>query len=376
MSAGWHGAAPAQPIPAQDFASEILWRMSLPVAVLDHSGHLEFANQASLEGHLAGAVFDSRGFLVDPEIDALRQEVLRHARQSELAVRAIHSNRAGVLAEVFELAQVPGWTAVVFHPPAPSPGPDSELPSAALMLHELRSPVLGVTESLDRLTQDSARAAPELSAAVSRQSRAVARLTSVLAGLTDLVRAGELTPERYRHSRVSLGEVARDVHETFELLAGATGHELLVAVDAGVPPIRGDRALLTRAVANLVDNALKYSPPPGPVRLVVAGRGSLAVVEVWDSGAGVAPADRQRIFEPFVRLEESLASSSTGSGLGLAVVHSVVRAHGGSLSVEYEPGVGNVFRLSFLISATPEESGGSRGSTALNSWSGPHGSIG
>ncbi len=350
MTSGWHAAAPAQPIPSQDFASDILWRMSYPAAVLDHAGHLEFANQALLEGELVGAIFDSRGFLVDQQIEGLRQEVLRRTRQSALGVRAVQATRALVLAEVFELAQVPGWTAVVFQSPGVTQGPAPELPSAALLLHELRSPMLAVTESLDRLTQDSAGAAPELTAAVSRQSRAVARLMSVLAGLTDLVKAGELTSERYRDSPVSLAEVAREVHETFELLAGATGHQLLLVEDGNAPTIRGDRALLNRAVANLVDNALKYSPPPGPVRLVVAVRGSLAVVEVWDTGSGVAPTDRRRIFEPFVRLEEGVNLSSTGSGLGLAVVHSVVRAHGGSLSVEYEPGIGNVFRLSFLIS--------------------------
>jgi two-component system OmpR family sensor kinase len=204
----------------------------------------------------------------------------------------------------------------------------------------------------------------------------VARLMSVLAGLTDLLRAGELSPDRYSHSRVSLRDVARDVHETFDLLAGATGHELLLVDDGQTPPIRGDRALLTRAVANLVDNALKYSPPPGPVRLVVAARGSLVVVEVWDTGPGVAHADRQRIFEPFVRLKGCAGAASTGSGLGLAVVQSVVRAHGGSLSVQYEQGVGNVFRLSFLISAAGDDPPESHGQSALNSWSGPHGSIG
>ncbi len=376
MSPGWHGGRQVAPVRTPDFASDIIWQMSQPLAVLDHSGHLEFANPALLDRGLVRAIFDTRGFLVDRQIDLLRQEVLRHSRGPELKVRAVHSDQAGGLAEVFELTQVPGWTAVVFPASEPPPGKTSELPSAPLMLHELRSPMLAVSQALDRLTQALGRDEADLRAAVSAQSRAVARLLSVLAGLSDLVRAGELLGGPAPAASVSLREVAREVHETFELLAGATGHELVLVEDGDPAVIRGERALLARAVANLVDNALKYSPAPGPVRLVIARRGSLAVVEVWDRGAGVAPADRARIFDPFVRLDPGPGPASTGSGLGLAVVQSVVRGHGGSLSVEWDPERGNVFRMSFLISPSLGRQAEGISPTALNSWSGPHGSIG
>ncbi|MHB1501438.1 MAG: sensor histidine kinase [Candidatus Dormibacteria bacterium] len=351
MTSRWHGAPAVVELPPGDFASDIVWRMRIPVAVLDHAGHLEFANGAFADAGLAGLVLDGQRFLIDQEIEQLRQEVLKQAHHRSFEVRAVYSEPAHSLVEVLELAQLPGWTAVVFQPQDQPGRSAAELPSAALILHELRSPMLGVRESLDRLTQDCARMAPELSGAVSRQSRAVTRLMSVLAGLGDLVKAGELAPKSRDGPKVSLVEVVGDVQETFDLLAAASGHELLVVQEGLVPAIRGDRALLTRAVANLVDNALKYSPPPGPVRVVVGARGALAVVEVWDTGLGIAPADRAVVFEPFVRLARGADLSSTGSGLGLAVVQTVVRAHGGSLSVESDPAAGSVFRLSFLISS-------------------------
>jgi signal transduction histidine kinase len=127
------------------------------------------------------------------------------------------------------------------------------------------------------------------------------------------------------------------------------GLGLEVLVESQVPATEGHTELLTRAIANLVDNAVKYASRPGPIRLSLRRRGALAVVEVADSGPGIALIDHSDIFREFYRLPSARASRTPGTGLGLAVARRVAEAHGGRLSLESWPGVGSVFRLSFLL---------------------------
>jgi len=343
----WVQAAVPTPRPLGDFASEIIWRAPYPAAVLNHAGHLEFANPAFSAGPTADRVLDRRGFLTDGELESRRQQIVQTGAAASAGVAAVHSERAGALVHIWELDMVPGWTAMVFQPDPPTPA--ASIPSASLILHELRAPMLAVREALDRLTQRSLTVAPEIAALLAQEARAINRLGTVLSGLGDLVLASRLSAAEIDRTYLDLGSVAAEVYETFELLAAGTGHELTLERPATGPMIRGDPGLLSRAVANLVDNALKYSPPPGPVQLSVAVRSSLAVVEVLDRGPGIRPSDRDHIFEPFVRLQNARVEAPMGSGLGLAVVHRVVGAHGGSLSVESRPETGTIFRMSFLL---------------------------
>lgn len=348
MSHRWMPVEVANPKPVSDFASELVWGTRAPIAIADHSGRVQFANPAFDSSGLRPVLLDARGFINDPKVEALRLSAIR-GRNAVGTALTIHSNEAGATIEVVALDRVPGWSAIIVHRSSNSGQDARTTPGPALILHELRGPLLAVRGALDRLTQECWDAAQPVQSALSLQSRAVTRLTGVLASFEDMLRADEMAKETKPRTSVSLFEVVTEVHETFALLADATGQSLVLEAEADIPPIPGDRLLLVRAVANLVDNAIKYSPPPGPIRVVAAARGSLAVVEVWDTGQGIAPRDRQRIFAPFVRLAEGVETSEVGSGLGLAVVDSVVRAHGGSLSVESYPGEGSVFRVSFLI---------------------------
>jgi signal transduction histidine kinase len=109
--------------------------------------------------------------------------------------------------------------------------------------------------------------------------------------------------------------------------------------------VRGDEGAVRRAVRNLVDNAIKYTPAGGAVELSLAPEGGTAIITVADTGIGLDPADAERIFEPFVRLDAARARETGGSGLGLAIARSIAIAHGGSLSVESAPGAGSRFTL-------------------------------
>ncbi len=141
---------------------------------------------------------------------------------------------------------------------------------------------------------------------------------------------------------VDLAEIARTVVELYEPVADESGLRLALETDERVP-VRGDRHLLSQAIANLLDNALKYTPA-GMVALRAFAQADGARVEVADTGPGIPPDRREAVFDRFVRLEGS--RSTPGNGLGLSLVRAVARLHGGTCWLEdNEPGLRAVMTL-------------------------------
>ncbi len=202
--------------------------------------------------------------------------------------------------------------------------------------HELRSPlatmqaVLEVAQGRDELAMWTV-AGTELQAEQVRMRRLVEDLLLLarLDGNAPVVR-----------HEVDLDDL---VHEAADALR-RTG-TVQVAVDP-LPAlrVRGDRAQLARVLQNLTDNAQRHAT--STVHLALLRRGDRAVVQVRDDGPGVAPVDRERIFERFTRLDEARARDRGGSGLGLAISREIARSHGGSLQVlDGEAGTGAVFEV-------------------------------
>jgi signal transduction histidine kinase len=143
---------------------------------------------------------------------------------------------------------------------------------------------------------------------------------------------------------VELEPLVIDVVDTGARLADGRG----VIVRLGpVEPlvVRGDQLTLRRAIVNLVENAIKFTGAGGTVELSLERDGQHAVVAVRDTGVGMNPEDAERIFEPFVRLDGARTTDNGGAGLGLSIVHSIVVAHDGRLSVQTAPGVGSTFTM-------------------------------
>jgi signal transduction histidine kinase len=145
---------------------------------------------------------------------------------------------------------------------------------------------------------------------------------------------------------LDVGEAARSVAELYEPIAEEEGVELTVHAEDGLR-VRGNRELIGQAIANLVDNALKYGAPGKGVDDAVAKpdvaitarrAGRSVVLTVADRGPGIAAADRARVLDRFVRLEGS--RSRPGSGLGLSLAAAVARMHGGTVDLEdNQPGL-------------------------------------
>jgi signal transduction histidine kinase len=149
---------------------------------------------------------------------------------------------------------------------------------------------------------------------------------------------------------VDAAEIVRGVADLYEPVADERG--LGIAIDAPAPvKVRGNRELISQALANLVDNAIKYAEPgaavngaPAPIEITARGEGERILLAVADHGPGIAAADRGRVVDRFVRLERS--RSQPGSGLGLSLASAVAHLHGGELILEdNKPGLRAVISL-------------------------------
>lgn len=162
------------------------------------------------------------------------------------------------------------------------------------------------------------------------------RLIATFNALLSIARA-EAGAARDAFSELDAAQIVRDVAELYEPVADEQGASLCVEADAPVP-FRGHRELVSQALANLIDNALKYGRSVAPhlatAQVTVRARlhDGQAQLSVLDRGPGVSEADRMRVLERFVRLEES--RSAPGSGLGLSLAAAVARLHGGRLTLD------------------------------------------
>ena len=201
--------------------------------------------------------------------------------------------------------------------------------------HELRTPLTALKGTLE-VALRAERSGTEYRAALASALEEVERLVRLAEDLLLLSRASA-GPESPR-ARVELEGLVLDVADVGARLAKDRGVSVRVGTVAPLA-VLGDAGALRRALLNLVENGVKYTPAGGRVEIGVADVGGHAVIAVEDTGPGIDPRDAERIFEPFVRLDTARDRESGGSGLGLAIARSIVVAHRGVLAVERtEPG--------------------------------------
>ena len=207
--------------------------------------------------------------------------------------------------------------------------------------HDLRTPI---TRARARLEDAALHASTttELHAAI---ERATADLDGIVAVFQALLRIAEIEAgsRRSAFARLDLAPLIADVAELYGAVAEEKGIALSVDASAHVPAF-GDRELVQQAVANLVDNAVKFSPSGGTVRITATARPDEVQISVADQGPGIPAADRERATERFFRGE--VARNTPGAGLGLATVQAIAQLHGGSLRlIDATPGLIAVLAL-------------------------------
>jgi PAS domain S-box-containing protein len=144
---------------------------------------------------------------------------------------------------------------------------------------------------------------------------------------------------------VEIGRVLGEVADSYRPQAVNRQITLVVEPAEGLEAIEADATLLRQAIANLVDNALKYTPQKGLVRLRASQEEGVQRIVIEDNGLGIAPTDQARLFEKFYRARRPEALKEKGAGLGLAIVKSIVEQHGGRVHVESRLGMGSTFTL-------------------------------
>lgn len=209
--------------------------------------------------------------------------------------------------------------------------------------HDLRTPIARLRAIAERALQE-----PESPAQRNAQREALAdcleeadKILSILNTLMDISEA-EAGGLHLRREPVALRALLAEVVELYEDVADAK--KVAVEVEPGDEVIvNGDRDRLRQVFANLLDNAIKYTPERGQVRMTIARDGGSAVVTVTDTGTGIAPEHLPRIWERLYRADPS--RSERGLGLGLSLVKAYVTAHGGTVEASSQPGHGSTFAV-------------------------------
>lgn len=211
------------------------------------------------------------------------------------------------------------------------------------VLHDLRAPLAAVRGLIEVLgsrpgsLQDRERMLTTVNGCVQRQSRFIESLEQ----LTQV----ELAADSFTFGAVDLDQLVSAVIELLSQRAKECGVELQYT-PCSVPPIAGDSFWISRAITNVVVNAIHYTPPRGRVSVELSESSGSIRCAVRDSGVGIPEEEIERIFEHFYRATPVVAEGKEGSGLGLAVVKKVVERHHGSVTVESELGKGTTFQLS------------------------------
>ncbi|MGD8328584.1 MAG: HAMP domain-containing sensor histidine kinase [Acidobacteriota bacterium] len=221
--------------------------------------------------------------------------------------------------------------------------------------HDLKTPLARMRNRLEELQRhlggDHPIGAEDARRTVEEAIREADALLGTFGALLRIARI-EMSARREGFSSVDLAALVGDVAELYEPLAEERGQRLEATVSAA-RAVRGDRDLLFQALANMVDNAIKYAPDGGRIRVTLRQEEEATVVSVIDNGPGVAPEDREHVFKRFWRADDS--RTTPGSGLGLSLVEAVAALHGGEVDLDdARPGLEVRLRLPVGAESAPD----------------------
>ncbi len=205
--------------------------------------------------------------------------------------------------------------------------------------HEMRTPLTAVKGYL-QLILDGAMNAEQQRASLEIAAR---NIDVIIRLVNDILYLQEMATIRAERVPVALGELVQEVVGAAQEQARLAGVTLRVEIPSDLPPVSGGRKRLTRALANLVDNAIKFNTAGGEVTVRLREEGDYLRVDVSDTGIGIPAEHLDKIFNRFYRIDLSAPHLTRGVSLGLPIAKQIVEEHGGEMHVESEPGKGSTF---------------------------------
>jgi signal transduction histidine kinase len=220
----------------------------------------------------------------------------------------------------------------------------------AAVSHEFRTPLTAMSHLTEMLEEGGTPGdrLPLYYRALGKETR---RLRGMVESLLDFARM-EAGRHIYHIEDADAAELVRGVVDEFREEVSANTHRVELELPPGECRIRADREAITRALRNLLDNAVKYSPESSTVRVVVESQPGHLAISVEDQGEGIPKHEQRQVFRKFVRGTSARALNVKGSGIGLSMVDHIVKAHGGRVALESEPGRGS--RFTILLPVKPE----------------------
>ena len=214
--------------------------------------------------------------------------------------------------------------------------------------HELKTPLTAIRGMIETLVDD-----PEMEPRVRRRFLTKAekqseRLNALLTDLLSLSRI-ETQEDHLAKRHLDLRDPILESVQRYEPEAEAKGLSMKKDLSLDPIPVHADPGAIVQAVDNLLQNAVRYTPEGGTIRIRVRREEETAVLEVEDTGMGIEPRHHDRLFERFYRVDNARSRELGGTGLGLSIVKHIIQAHGGEVSLESDPGQGSIFRVSIPI---------------------------
>jgi signal transduction histidine kinase len=211
--------------------------------------------------------------------------------------------------------------------------------------HEFRTPLSAIDALLERLESGKVRNEEMLHRYYRASRQEVQRLTGMVNQLLDLSRLNE-GRKQLSFGTIDLNRLAEDAIQSFRNLG--FGERLVPALDLESPlNVSADSDAAYQCIHNLIDNALKYSPKRSPVTIGSGRRDGVVFLRVSDRGPGIASEEQDLIFDQFYRARSADVGGVQGAGIGLALVRRIMRAHGGTVTLESRVGEGSTFELTF-----------------------------
>jgi two-component system sensor histidine kinase KdpD len=219
--------------------------------------------------------------------------------------------------------------------------------------HDLRTPLAVITGATSSLVEGAVTLDPatrvELAQTAYDEATRLNRLVGNLLDMTRLESGALQVRKEWQPLEEVVGATLTRLHDRLR------DHSVTVTLPPDGPLVPLDSVLVEQVLINLLENAIKYTPPGSPIELSATGAGDVVTVTVADRGPGIAAGDEQRIFDKFYRARAGTGSG--GVGLGLTICRGIVEAHGGRIWAENRPGGGAAFHFTLPIEGTPPPHG-------------------